>query len=434
MVAKMTGKVELEAETGGVVYQSNAMVNAFYHCSVAEKRLLNLGISKVDVDAADWSKLEVTVSVAEYMKMYSKSARLSNVKAEIVEAAEKLQRREIMFHEKGETVYQNILWQRRLNVEDGGYIKLSFTPNVACELTKLFNVGEYTAYTIEDTKELTSFAAFRLYEMAMQFIDPDTGKGEVYKIPVAKLRIILLGEGNEKYKTVASFNGAVVQRAAEQICEKTNMKITVNAVKNSNGVRRRGAAIQFFNIQAEVKNPAILIGRKSEEKPQEKPQEKPAPKPEINTHEPADYADYIDGEIVQPKPINQEETAMSRSEKNAAQVAARQAEIEARGGLKVPPKESNADFLGGIEKSLREAAALAVASGSVDDLERALKMLKALDQPVPESVHDESESDDDDLIDPAEYERIYNERKKEAEEKRQIAKKSIDRMRNSLKF
>jgi plasmid replication initiation protein len=201
MVAKMTDKVELETTSGGVVYQSNAMVNAFYHCSVAEKRLLNLGISKVDVDASDWSKLEVTVSVAEYVKTYSKSARISNVKAEIVEAAEKLQRREIMFFDKGETVYQNILWQRRLNVEKGGYIKLSFTPNVARELTKLFHVGEYTAYTIEDTKELTSFAAFRLYEMAMQFIDLKTGKGEVYKIPVEKLRIILLGEGNEKYKT-----------------------------------------------------------------------------------------------------------------------------------------------------------------------------------------------------------------------------------------
>jgi hypothetical protein len=161
-----------------------------------------------------------------------------------------------------------------------------------------------------------------------------------------------------------------VQRAAKQINEKTNMMIEVTPLKKNNGVTKHGSPIQGFNLKVEVKNPAILINKKS--------QEKPAPEVE-NRYEPADYADYIEGEIVQPKTETQEETVMSRSEKIAAQVAARQAEIEARGGLKVPPKESNSDFLGGIEKSLREAAALAAANGSTDDLERALNMLKALE-------------------------------------------------------
>lgn len=374
-VTAMTANKTDKKET--YIYQSNAMINAFYHCSVTEKRLLNLGISKVDVDADSWEALQVTISVEEYMQMYSGSARLSNIKKDIIEAAEKLQTRQILFNDRDETVYENIVWQRRLNMSKEGYIKMSFTPNVARELTKLFHVGDFTAYTIEDTKDLTSFAAYRLYELGMQFVKRD-GIGEVYKIPLENMRIILLGEGNDKYKSTANFNSGVVQRAAKQINEKTNMMIEVTPLKKNNGVTKHGSPIQGFNLKVEVKNPAILLGRKSEEKPQEKPQEKPAPEVE-NHYEPADYADYIDGEIVQPKPVNQEETAMSRSEKIAAQVAARQAEIEARGGLKIPPKESNADFLGGIEKSLREAAALAAANGSVDDLERALRMLKTLE-------------------------------------------------------
>jgi hypothetical protein len=188
----------------------------------------------------------------------------------------------------------------------------------------------------------------------------------------------LLGEGNDKYKSTANFNSGVVQRAAKQINEKTNMMIEVTPLKKNNGVTKHGSPIQGFNLKVEVKNPAILLGRKSEEKPQEKPQEKPAPEFE-NHYSSADYADYIDGEIVQPKTETQEEAIMSKGEKIAAQAAARQAEFEARGGLEIPQKESNADFFAGIEKSLREAAALAAVNGSADDLERALKMMRALE-------------------------------------------------------
>lgn len=212
------------------VYQSNKLIESSYTLTLQEKRLVLLAASLLDSKKEAPKDGLVRVSADAFASVFGVDVR--HAYGILAEAVERLWERDIKRYERGKEV-ETMRWIYRKKYYEGeGHVEIGFSPTVLPHLTLLNR--EFTGYTLRHISQLSSFYAFRLYEMAAQY--KKFGQREFELI---RLRELLQIEN--KYPNVKDFRTYVLDRCISEINQHTDLNLTLEA-------QRKGRTVTGFKI------------------------------------------------------------------------------------------------------------------------------------------------------------------------------------------
>lgn len=202
------------------VTQDNLLIEAAYKMSLNEKRLLILGMSKIDprdfIPSTD--PLEFTVTAEEWANVFPSD----NAYRDMSKAAEQLIGRQATIRNTADEK-KVINWVEMCTYHKRvASVTIVFTRASSVYLTGI--TERFTQYSVLSVGQLTSFYAIRIWEIAAQF--KSTG---YRKIPVDELReLLVLGD---KLKLFSDFRKWVIEPACKEITLKTDYSLTFEIVK-----------------------------------------------------------------------------------------------------------------------------------------------------------------------------------------------------------
>lgn len=212
------------------VYQSNKLVESSYTLTLQEKRLVLFAASLLDSKRAAPADGLVKVSAEAFGSVFNIETR--HAYGILAEAVERLWSREIKRFERGEEV-ESMRWIYRKNYLGGeGQVEIGFSPTILPHLTMLNR--EFTGYQLKNISALSSFHAFRLYELMVQY---RTFGERVF--PLDRLRELL--EMKNKYPSVKDFRRYVLDMAIKEINQHTDLKLSLEP-------QRTGRSISGFKF------------------------------------------------------------------------------------------------------------------------------------------------------------------------------------------
>lgn len=207
--------------------QDNQLVMACYRMTLTEKRLLLLGISKVDSERMPSRSypLEFDVTVNEWASVYGDSSR--SIYKELDAASKRLLRRQVFL--KGRSNDDQLCnWLDRCQYHPGeGRISVRFGWTVSHYLSGLFE--QFTKVDLLTVRTLSSFHSVRLYELLSQF--RSTG---FRVINLVELRAAL--DLGDSYPLFADIKRRIIDPAVNEINEKTDFLVSWSAVKEGKKV------------------------------------------------------------------------------------------------------------------------------------------------------------------------------------------------------
>ena len=159
-------ELEKASKSGQLVTQDNELIEACYRMELNEKRLLMLGVSKVNPtggypDPTKPFKFEITAS--EWERVYGDK----NAWRAIKRTADKLLTRHIILH-PSTTVTEKINWFDSVKYySNKGRIEVQFTRSVQVRLAGM--IEQFTTIDLLSINKLRSFYSVRLYELLSQF-------------------------------------------------------------------------------------------------------------------------------------------------------------------------------------------------------------------------------------------------------------------------
>lgn len=211
------------------VTQDNQLIQAAYSMSLDAKRLLWLGLSKIDPTRppASGRPFSFRITVDEWCRYYPSESPYKQMKA----AAGELGKRQVTHPAKPEV---EINWTDSCTYkEKQGYVEITFGYTISTFLAGM--VEQFTKYDLATVSKLNSFYAIRIYELCAQF--KSTG---YRKISLEELRHIL--QVKDSYKLVADFRKWVIEAACKEISKKTDFQLTYQTVKEGRSIKH----IEFF--------------------------------------------------------------------------------------------------------------------------------------------------------------------------------------------
>lgn len=207
-----------ENENKGVtVTQDNALVSSSYRLTLDAKRLLLLGISKVDSQKNLWKEGEYTVRVHadEWREFYKVDRR--NVYKQMKEGLADLYEANVIVKSTEDEGHEFRWISEQKYLTGEGWVEYSFTKNVLIYLNSLFNT--FTTYKLLNVGGLRSIYSIRIYELAIQF--RSTGWR---KMTIEDFRETL-GITDEQYRLFADLKKRVISPAIKEINQKTNLSL-----------------------------------------------------------------------------------------------------------------------------------------------------------------------------------------------------------------
>lgn len=206
------------------VTQDNQLINAAYSMTLNEKRLLFLGMSKINPMVAPAKQpLQFSISAAEWGSYFGCSG---NAYRDMRDAAGQLQHRTVSLKRDGKRVVMN--WVDSSEYHDSkGSVTVKFGWSISHYLCGM--ISDFTRVHLSNIKGLLSIHSVRIYELAMQF--QSTGWR---KISVTDLRESL-GLG-ESYKSFTDFRRWVIEAACSEINEKTDLNVVWTLCKTGRSV------------------------------------------------------------------------------------------------------------------------------------------------------------------------------------------------------
>lgn len=234
--------LDLTAPEDKKVTQDNQLIEACYKMSLNEKRLLLLGISKVnpkEYSASDGS-LKIEVNASEWERVYKDD---TNAWRAIKRTADKLLNRQIIMHPKA-GVTDKVNWFERVRYyENEARIEVVFTRFVQTRLVNLLE--QFTTIDLLSINKLKSFYSIRLYEILSQF------KGTGYrKISVEDFRFAM--DTVNKNPETKQLKSRVLMPALNEINQKSDLECTVKDV-------RKGRKITHFEFSFHQKQQQSLL-------------------------------------------------------------------------------------------------------------------------------------------------------------------------------
>lgn len=211
-------------QQGPSVTQDNALIQAAYTMTLDEKRLLWLGLSKIDPlkQPRVTQPLNFRITVDEWCRYYPSDSPYKQMQ----EAAAELAKRQVL-HPKKPDVYMN--WTDTCTYKKReGYVEIQFGYTISTFLAGM--VEQFTKYDLLSVSKLTSFYSIRVYELCSQF--KSTG---YRKIAVEELRHIL--QVKDSYKLFADFRKWVIEAACKEITKKSDYTLTYEAIKEGRAVK-----------------------------------------------------------------------------------------------------------------------------------------------------------------------------------------------------
>jgi plasmid replication initiation protein len=202
-----------------VAVHHNDIIESSYMMTLNEKRLLLLGISKID-SRKKLDKITITVTVEEWEEWFPGSNAYRDIKA----ASESLQTRYVRLHPKT-NVTKKVNWVDYSVYNDGtGKVEIVIGREMEKYLQNLW--GDFTKIDLLAVRKMSSVYGVRLYELARKMLFRKRPE-EVYSID--DFRFVM--NCQDTYPEVKELKRAVIKPALKEINNKSDLKVSITDVK-----------------------------------------------------------------------------------------------------------------------------------------------------------------------------------------------------------
>ena len=220
--------------------QENTLLRAHYACSVKEKRLLSIGMSKLnptesyltlDKDAPP----TITVTVDDWVKAYGGVVK-ANAYRDLTQAADMLYERSVHLHPKDGK--EKFRWFERSKFDtSNGTVDLTFTYSAARRLVGMEN--NFTSSELLSVEGLKRLSSIRLYELAKSIIVVSKSRKKLtghQTMSVVDFRYMV--DCVDKYPRFPELKRCVIDPAMREVSLKTDLTITAKYEKAMRNVVR----------------------------------------------------------------------------------------------------------------------------------------------------------------------------------------------------
>lgn len=220
------------------ITQDNALIEACYSMTLNEKRLLMLGLSKVDPTEFPnmAEQLQFKLTANDWLEAYPESKQPY---IDMKRAADGLLSRYLILHPKtGQT--EKINWFSRVKyIEQGASVEVEFTPPIKVRVMGLLE--NFTTIPLLEVGKLKSVYGIRLFELLQQF--KRTG---IRQISITDFRIAM--DSVDKHPETKKLKQRILTPALNDLRKNNNMKIKVEDIK-------KGRTITGFKFTFEQQRP-----------------------------------------------------------------------------------------------------------------------------------------------------------------------------------
>lgn len=211
-----------------LVTQSNDLVSASYIMSVIEKELLLACISKIDSrpnrPTEVTKQTKFTISVNTMKELFYKETTRDNAYRDLKKSADRLFEREVTIKLEDNQTLRTRFVSGVLFDPNQAQITVTFAEDILPYLTELS--VNFTKYRLHEVAELSSVHSIRLYELIVMWTNQFKYSKE---LDLADFKEIM-GVQN-KYKQFGQLRQFVIDRAIEEVNQKTNYKVSVSYKK-----------------------------------------------------------------------------------------------------------------------------------------------------------------------------------------------------------
>ena len=231
----------LDKSDNRIVVQDNRLIEACYSMTLIEKRVMYLGLSKINPRMLRGEKPQRAFDVTpdEYQKFFPDEQQPARA---LKKAALKLKSRFVTLHPKEGRV-KSINWFEYAEYDDAknrngtGMVELKFTPSVMPFLTPLLE--QFTQVNLLSVSRLKSVHSIRLYELMSQY------KSTGYRVmTVEDFRIAM--DSEIKYPTTKLLIQKVLKPAVEEINRASDLAVNYKPLKVGRRIKQL-----YFGIENE---------------------------------------------------------------------------------------------------------------------------------------------------------------------------------------
>ena len=207
--------------------QDNELIESCYSMTLNEKRLLFLGIAKLDPRKFpnESEPACFTVTAKEFGDNFSDT---DNPWRTLKRAAKKLRPRYVKLHPKSRAIEKEINWFDSMEYSSASSsVTARFSWSIHTRLAGMS--GNFTPIPLSEVKPLRSIYGIRLFEMLRQY------KPQGYrKISIADYRFSL--DCVEKYKTIGELKRNTLIPGLNDIKKNTSLKVIFRDVKEGRNI------------------------------------------------------------------------------------------------------------------------------------------------------------------------------------------------------
>lgn len=216
-------------QSTAIVLQQNELITSHYSMSLIEKRLIVLGLSKIDFTKVANPNAPYTFDITadEWNKIFPTS-NAKNTYRDLRIAADKILNRKIHLEANKDRASEKIInWLDSAEYfKKEGRITITFSFSVSIFIVNMFQ--GFTSYNLENISGFTSFYSIRIYELCHQFIKDASNQKAYYTVSVDKLRKILGLEN--KFKLYGDFKRSVLIPSVNEINTLSNIQIKMEEI------------------------------------------------------------------------------------------------------------------------------------------------------------------------------------------------------------
>jgi len=214
-----------------LVTQDNALIEASYGLTLNEKRLVLIGIGKVNSELMPSTKepLSFTVTSQDWTDAYPDSTEPTK---DMGRAAKELQSRSVTFRPKL-GIRESVNWCDSVKYYDGeGRLVIKFGWTMSHYLQGM--IEQFTSYDLLSIQKLVSIHSIRLFELISQY------KSTGFRVETLENLKFSLNIANS-YPLWNDFNRVVLKKAVKEINAKSDYLVKYESVKQG----RKVVAVRF---------------------------------------------------------------------------------------------------------------------------------------------------------------------------------------------
>lgn len=232
-----------------LIVKSNHLIEASYHLTLNEQRVLLIAITQIHRKNGFSSDDVFTIHARDFATQFE--LNLDGVYGELVKVAERLFERHVIINQPDPNNPKIKKLRTRwissiIYIPDDGLLLIKFSQDIIPLLTLLER--QFTKYKIESISKMTSIYAVRLYELIMQW--ESVAQREV-DINWLKMQFQL----ETKYHAMKDFKKYVIEPAITQINAHSDLQVSYTQ-------RKTGRVVTHFTFVFSPKTPKHATSKK----------------------------------------------------------------------------------------------------------------------------------------------------------------------------